>query len=205
MQGHPDVAHVDLHRGLGVLVFEEEEDSALAAALGRLGDAVDQPGPALLVGSLERVVVALDARPDDEVRAELSREVDGRQRAAHGLPARLLVRRDQTASPEARIQVQAGCHAVDVVAGERVADFLEVVLVQLLRIVELVPVDQVAEASHRPTDSLGCRLGRELRFVATGDEARDHRAQRPDAETGLHLSLLSCGRTIQSRVGGLDK
>jgi hypothetical protein len=67
MQRHADVPHVDLHRRLRVLVLEEQEDPLLPAALGGLTDAVDEPGPTLPVGSLERIVVALDAGPDDEV------------------------------------------------------------------------------------------------------------------------------------------
>src|SRR5215210_4445685 len=95
--------------------------------------------------------------------------------------------------------MQAGGHAVDVVAAERVPDVVEVVLVQLLRVVKLVAVDQVAEALHGSPDPLRRRLGRELRLVATGHEAGDHRAKRPDAETGLHVSLLRREADIQSR------
>ena len=40
-------------------------------------DALDEPAPALRVGRLERVVVALDPGPDDEVRAERAGEVGG--------------------------------------------------------------------------------------------------------------------------------
>ena len=62
VQRHPDVAHEDLHRRLGVLVLEEEQDSVLLAPLRGLPDPVDEPGPALGVRRLERVVVALDPR-----------------------------------------------------------------------------------------------------------------------------------------------
>ena len=77
VQGHPDVAHQDLHRGLGVLVLEEELDSALLAAGGHLADAVDEPRPGLAVRRLERVVVALDAGPEDHLRPDGGREVAG--------------------------------------------------------------------------------------------------------------------------------
>ena len=86
VQGHPDVPHEDLHRGLGVLVLEEEEDAVLGAPLGRLGQPVHEPLPALAVRRLERVVVALDPRPDDEVRADLPGEVGALTRE----PPRLL-------------------------------------------------------------------------------------------------------------------
>ena len=85
VQRHPDVAHEDLHRRLRVLVLEEEQDPVVGAALRGLPDAVDEPRPALLVRRLERVVVALDPGPDDQVRAELAREVDRRERPLHGL------------------------------------------------------------------------------------------------------------------------
>ena len=91
VQGHAEVAHEDLHGRLGVLVLEKQEDSAVGAALRRLSDPVDEPVPALPVGALERVVVALDPGPDDEVGAELAREVDRGHRAAQRLGARRLV------------------------------------------------------------------------------------------------------------------
>jgi hypothetical protein len=83
----PWARHVDLHGGLGVLVLEEQQDPALAAALRRLADAVDQPRPGVRVIGLERVVVALDPGPDDEVRADLAGHVDRGERAPHRLVA----------------------------------------------------------------------------------------------------------------------
>ena len=47
---------------------------------------------------------------------------------------------------------------VDVVAAERFADLVQVVLVQLARVVELVAVDQVAEALDRAAHLRGHRL-----------------------------------------------
>jgi hypothetical protein len=70
VQRHPDVAHEDLHRRLGVLVLEEERDPVLVTARGDLTDAVDEPRPGVPVGRLERVVVTLDARPQDHLRAD---------------------------------------------------------------------------------------------------------------------------------------
>jgi hypothetical protein len=75
VQRHPDVTHQDLHRGLGVLVLEEELDSALLAAGGHLADAVDEPRPRLPVRRLERVVVALDPGPEDHLRTDEPGEV----------------------------------------------------------------------------------------------------------------------------------
>ena len=89
VQRHADVAHVDLHRRLGVLVLEEEEPVAAREHLRGLGDPVDQPRPDLGVRHLERVVVALDAGPDDHVRADLAGEL----RALAGEPHRLRAHR----------------------------------------------------------------------------------------------------------------
>ena len=86
VQRHPDVPHQDLHRRLGVLVLEEEQDPVLAAALRRLPDPVHEPRPRLRIGRLERVVVALDPGPDDEVRADLAGEVDRVERSLRPPP-----------------------------------------------------------------------------------------------------------------------
>jgi hypothetical protein len=73
-------------------VLEEELHSVLVATARDLGDAVDEEVPALPVGGLERIVVALDPGPDDEVRAEGAGEVGGGERQANGLAAYALVR-----------------------------------------------------------------------------------------------------------------
>ena len=119
VQRHPDVAHQDLHRRLGVLVLEEHRHAALAGVLGRLADAVDEALPRRRVRRLERVVVALDPGPDDEVRPELSREVDRLEREAERLRARRVVGRRETALGEPRIEVQAAREAVDAVPVQR--------------------------------------------------------------------------------------
>ena len=128
VQRHPDVAHVDLHRGLGVLVLEADLAAVLGHDLGGLADAVDQPRPGVGVQRLERVVVALDPRPDDEVRAEDAGELGALARDASAPPRGPsrrgevrppLPKRGSTCRPE---QMR-----VDVVAVERVADLVEVV------------------------------------------------------------------------------
>ena len=58
------------------------------AHLGGLADRVDEPAPALGVGRLERVVVALDAGPEHEVRAQRAGEVGALERQAQRLGAR---------------------------------------------------------------------------------------------------------------------
>ena len=150
---------------------------------------VDEPGPAVRVRRLERVVVALDPGPDDHRHAELARELRARDGDLHRLAAHRRVGVDEPAAPEPRVEVQPAGQAVDVVVGaERVADRVGVLLVQLLRVVELVAVDQVAEPVDRPPHPLDRRLARVLGLVAAGDEAGDHRAERPDAEARLHAA-----------------
>jgi hypothetical protein len=83
--------------------------------------------------------------------------------------------------------VQPAGQAVDVVVGpERLADLVDVLFVQLLRIVELVAVDLLVEPVDRPAYALHGRLAGTLRLVATRNEPCDHRAEGPDAEARLH-------------------
>jgi hypothetical protein len=163
-------------------VLEEDGDAALLRVLRRLADAVDEPRPRLLVRRLERVVVALDSGPDDHLRAGLAREVD---RLA-GQPQRLLadrvVGRAEGTFLEARVEVEPARDAVDPVAVERLAHLVEVRRCQLLRVVELVVVDQVAEPLDGGADLLRRRLAGELRLVAGRVEAGRHVAERPDSE-----------------------
>jgi hypothetical protein len=192
VQRHPQVPHQDLHRGLGVLVLEKQLHVVARADLGGLADAIDQPSPGVDVGRLERVVVALAAGPDDQVGTEGARELGGLEQDAAGLRAHALVGIRQPASAEARIQVQPARDAVDVVTRQRFADRLEVGGRELIRIVELVAVDQLPEAGDCAVHLLGHRLAvvRVLGLIATRDEPRDHRSERPDAEARLHRFWL---------------
>src|SRR3954451_5439707 len=95
--------------------------------------------------------------------------------------------------------MQAACDAVDAVAVERLLHLFEVVGRELLRIVELVVVHQVAE----PLDSRshfrrGGRSG-ELGLVPSGIEPCRHRSECPDAQARLHLSLL-LSRSFAARI-----
>src|SRR4029079_10656218 len=93
----------------------------------------------------------------------------------------------EASAPEPGIEVQPPREAVHVVvAAQRLADRVRVFLVQLLRIVELVAVDQVAEAVDRAPHPLDRRLTRVLGLGAARGEAGDHRAERPDSEARLH-------------------
>ena len=163
-------------------MLEEERDAVVSAPLGGMADSVHEPGPRLRVRGLERIVVALDPRPDDEVGAELAREVDRVERSLHGLGTRGLVRRDEPTSSEPRVEVKSRRDAVHGVVAERVADVVEVLGVELLRIVELVVVDEISQPVDRAAHALGGRLVRPLRLVAARDEARHHRPEGPYPE-----------------------
>src|SRR5262249_3963484 len=89
--------------------------------------------------------------------------------------------------------METGRDAVDAVPAEGAAHVVQVPGRQLLRIVELVVVDQVAQPFDGATDLLRGRLRRVLGLVAARYEAGDHRAHRPDAEAGLHRSSPSFG------------
>ena len=111
------------------------------------------------VGRLEGVVVALDPGPDDHVGAERAGELRALAHDPPRLGAHVLVGVDEAAAAEARVEVQAAGDAVDVVVAERRLDVAEVLVRELLRVVELVAVDQVAEALDRAVHLLGDRFG----------------------------------------------
>ena len=158
----------------------------VAAALCRHPETIEEPRPALGVRGLEGVVVALDPGPDDEVGAEPAREVSGGDRAALGLAPHLGIGGAEAAAAEERVEVEPGRDAVDAVVAQYPAHRVEVVLGELLRVVELVVVDQPLEPVHRPPHPLRRGLTGPLRLVAARHEARHHGAQRPDAEARPH-------------------
>ena len=122
-QRHPDVPHQDLHRRLRVLVLEPERLALLGERRRDLPEPVDEQVPALRVRRLERVVVALDPRPDDHRHAELAGELRAGDGDLHRLVAHGRIRVAEPAAAEPRIEVQAAGQAVDVVAvPERLAD-----------------------------------------------------------------------------------
>ncbi len=122
------------------------------------------------------------------MRAERAGELGALAHDPPRLGADVLVGVDEAAAPEARVEVQAAGDAVDVVVAERRLDVADVLVRELLRVVELVAVDQLAEALDGAVHLLGDRFGvvGVRRLVAARNEARDHRAEGPDAETRLH-------------------
>ena len=96
---------------------------------------------------------------------------------------------DEPALAEDRVEVQPAREAVDVVPVERVAHLVEVLGGELVRVVELVAVDQVAEPVDRAADALRRRLVAVLGLVAHRHEAGDHRPEGPDAKTRFHCAV----------------
>ena len=168
-------------------MLEQQLDAVALTLLRGLRHALDQPPPRLDVRRLERIVVALDPWPDDQVRAERAGEL----RRLAGDPARLGAQVgigvDEAAVGEPRVEVQAARDAIDVVAVERRLDILQVFVRKLVGVVELVPVHQVPQALDRAVDLLGHRLGHVIvaGLVAAGHEPGDHRPERPNTKAGL--------------------
>ena len=83
------------------------------------------------------------------MRAELAGEVGGFERQPHRLCARRGIGRDEPAAAEARIEMEPAGDGVDAVFAECLANLVDVLGRELLRVVELVVVDQVAEPVDR--------------------------------------------------------
>ena len=108
VQRHPDVPHQDIRRRLGVLVLEEDRHAlAPSRAAGPRRAPSRKRAHDSLVRRLERVVVAFDSGPDDEVRAEFGGEVDRLACPPERLGPRRFVRGDEAALLEARVEVEA--------------------------------------------------------------------------------------------------
>ena len=82
---------------------------------------------------------------------------------------------------EAGVEVEAGREAVDVVPVQCVADLVQVLLRQLLRVVELVAVDQVSETFDSLPHACSGRFAQPLRLVTARHKACDHGPKRPDS------------------------
>jgi hypothetical protein len=99
--------------------------------------------------------------------------------------------------------MRSGRDGIDAVAVERRPHVVQVLLGELLRIMELVVVHQVAEALDSSAHALHCRLAGALGLVPTGHEAGDHRPEGPDAERGLHGQTTDLnGATAECRHEG---
>ena len=182
VERHPDVPHQDLHGRLGVLVLEEKRDAVLLATRRHVADAVHEPRPGLGVRCLEGIVVALDPGPQDHLRVDRSGEVRstkgfGERGAANGV-----VRRRESSAAEQRIQMRAGRDGVDAVLSERRTHFVQVLLGELLRVVELVVVDEVVEPAYGARHLEGGRLAGMLGLISARHEPGHHRPERPYAK-----------------------
>src|SRR5581483_7880008 len=96
--------------------------------------------------------VPLDARPQDHRRPELTREARSVDRLRERRIANRVFGRRQSALPVAMIQMRPGRNCVDPVTVERLTYVVEILGRELLRVVELVVVDQVPEPLDRRPD-----------------------------------------------------
>src|SRR4051794_13225646 len=98
--------------------------------------------------------------------------------------------------------MQARGDRIDAVPAECRPYVVEVFAIQLARIVELVVVHEVAEPLDGAMHLLCDRLVPMLRLVAAGNEARHHRAERPDTERSLHGVSPSTSSGSRDRAFG---
>ena len=115
----------------------------------KLGDALDEATPDLRIRTLEGVVVALRAGPDDEVRPHSRAEVYAAPQGIYALAAESLVWVYERAQRVSRVGVETcGDHRqVHLVGGEDPQHLLGVVLIDLTRIVVLEPFQEVVESA----------------------------------------------------------
>jgi len=83
--------------------------------------------------------------------------------------------------------VQPGRHAVDAVPVQSLSHLVEVLFGELLGVVELVVVDQVAEAVDGTVHALGRRIASVRGLIADRHETGDHRPKGPYTKTRLHV------------------
>ncbi len=130
------------------------------------------------------------------MRPQRARELGGlaNDSARFGAHSRIGVH--EPAATEAGVEMQPARDAVDVVAVQRRADLREVVRRELIGVMKLVPVDQLAQPLDGAVDLVGHRLGvvAVLGLIAAGHKAGDHRPEGPDAEARLHRFSLSAER-----------
>src|SRR4029450_5995135 len=155
------------------------------------GDTVQETGPRFCVRRLERIVVTLDSGPDDHLRADIAGKGESFLGQAQRLSAGRVVGRAKTTLTEPGVEMETARDAVDAVSVECVPDSFEVLAGELLRVVELVVVDQVAKSFDGCAHLLDGRRARELGLVSARIEPRRHASERPDPETRLHAPTLS--------------
>src|ERR1700730_9621706 len=71
-----NVAHQNIHGRFAVFVFQENRYTFVCCVSYYFTYSIDEQVPCLRVLSLEIIVVALSAGPDDEVRPQRSRQVN---------------------------------------------------------------------------------------------------------------------------------
>lgn len=93
---HAHVTDADFHGPLAVLVFQKNRNALPVSVLDGVADPLEKVVPLRRVIGLERVVVPVDSRPNDEVGIELGSK--GRARA-EPLPGPLVSALQPVSSP----------------------------------------------------------------------------------------------------------
>ena len=130
-------------------MVEEQLHAVPSADLGRLADAGDQPLPGVCVTSRERIVVGLEAKPDDQVGPERARELGRLANQSASLAADACPRMHETAAAEPRVEVQTAGDAVDVMGTERRPDLVEVLVRPLVDVELVVSLVSIGRLHHR--------------------------------------------------------
>lgn len=105
---HAHVTDVDFHGPLAVLVFQKNRNALPVSVLDGVADPLEKVVPLRRVIGLERVVVPVDSRPNDEVGIELGSNIDGATVRGPCLAARTSIRVSQCSSAVAGERVSTG-------------------------------------------------------------------------------------------------
>src|SRR6266566_3233537 len=90
-----DIAHQNIHGWFAVFVFQEHRYTFIGCVSYHFTYSIDKQVPCLRVLSLEVIVVALRAGPDDEVRPQRSRQVNAALQRLDTLAPQCQVRIDE--------------------------------------------------------------------------------------------------------------
>src|SRR5688572_25836890 len=162
-------------------MLEKDLDLLLVGVIGQLGDALHKTPPGFRIRTLESVIIALGAGPDDKVGPYLTAEVYAAPQGIYALAAERFVGVYESAERVGRVGVEAcGDHGqVHPVGGEDPQHLLGVVLVDLTRIVVLEPFQDVVEPTGDALRLLDHRLASDLAVVARRHEAGHSRTECP--------------------------
>ena len=170
---------------------------------GDFADAVDEAGPTLR----DTASGTGSCSPRSRARGSSGRRSRRRSRL-RAVPRQAAAARTASSGDESPPLPNSGFRcvpvamAVDSVPAERRAHVLEVVLVELLRVVELVVVDEVPEAADRTRHLCRGRLPGVLRLVAAGTK-RVTIGPRAQIPSEVFMMALLCRRCRVASSSGL--